>query len=103
MNVFIQGAGPEAIQTAQLMRNKFAMFVSGAVRNGTLAGAASRRTRADILNPPQIFVRRDPAVTQFLRDSAVGIDTAAPHLPGRLPPTAWDGEPGYGAPASVGG
>lgn len=42
-----------------------------------------------------------PSLVDALESAAVGDDTAAEALPGRVYPSAWDGEPGWMAPGGT--
>lgn len=97
--VHVEGAGPEEVQQAQAQRSFHSGLFAGAVRNGTLAGVGSTRTSADFRSP-QVFVEH-PRLVTLVDDAAVNVQTAAPSLPGRVPPPSWDGEPGYAAPETV--
>jgi hypothetical protein len=53
-------------------------------------------TYADVRSP-QHFVAH-PAIVDAVSTTAVGIETAAPHLPGRQSYAGWDGESGATSP-----
>jgi len=88
-------------EQAQYQRARAALttsMVGRPVLNLRLNGAAGRTAWVDVRSP-QRFVSH-PAIRQGVDATAVGIETAAAHLPGRQPLAGWDGEPGATAPIS---
>lgn len=95
---FVQGAGPEQDQYTAGRHSVVVGLFAGGVANGTLSGHPSRMVRFDTPLPPQAFVAH-PTIVRTLEEAQLGSE-AVSRLPGRLPPTAWDGEPGYSAPTT---
>jgi hypothetical protein len=99
----VSGAAPAAVGALadqdQYARARAALTVSivgRPVDNRSLSGAGRTVTYADVRSP-QHFVSH-PAIRDAVATSAVGIETAAAHLPGRQSYAGWDGEPGANAP-----
>ena len=89
----VNAVGPETDQAATGARSFFTALFAGAVPEGRRPGVTVDR------RAPQVFTKH-PNI-DAIATSAVGDDTAAEALPGRLTPSAWDGEPGY--LAAIGG
>lgn len=88
-------------EQAQYQRARAAFttaLVGRPVLNLRLNGAAGRTAWIDARSP-QHFVSH-PAIRQAVEETAVGIETAAPHLPGLQPLAGWDGEAGATAPTA---
>lgn len=86
--------GPEVAQANAAGAAMRSALFSGAVPMGREPGATVDRSN------PQIWGTR-PSVLDAINTTAVGDDTARESLPGRLSPSAWDGEPGW--MAAIGG
>ena len=97
---YVAGAvGPELDQAQALRRARASALVAGPqLGNATLSAAPVNHAAVDLRSPQQ-FVNH-PRLDLTLADSVVGGD-AAPSLPGRVAPLAWDGEPGAGSPLVV--
>ena len=85
------GYGPDTAQADALAASVHRGLFAGAVTQGRPVGES-----ADVRSP-QMFVNH-PSLEQLLANTAVGDDTAAEALPGRVFPGAWDGEPGWASP-----
>ena len=96
-SAFVEGGGAERVQVARA-RAAFAVSrYAPPTSSSSLSGRFVAYVAASVLSP-QWFVHH-PRIEDMAGEPAVGIDTAAPRLPGRLPLGAWDGEPGAAAPA----
>jgi hypothetical protein len=92
-------------ETDQYTRARAALSVSLAGRpidNRNLSGHPSfgiyGETYADVRSP-QHFVMH-PAIVDAVETTAVGLETAATHLPGRQSYAGWDGESGATSPTA---
>lgn len=88
----VEGASAEALQQPKA-RAVIAAALFGAPTRGARGPAVGRIASADTPTP-QPFAQR-PRVS-FTADRWAGGTLA--HLPGRVPPSGWDGEPGAAAP-----
>jgi hypothetical protein len=93
--VLIQGASAEQDQ-ANHLRAANASAMAFDARPNTRQGKGVTYTAADWHNPQQFR----PVLLQatLVAEPTVGIDTALPYLPGRMPTAGWDGEAGAAAP-----
>lgn len=89
------GAGPGVPQASSARGSLARGILAGAVPQGRAPGATD-----DVPSPQRIVTA--PGMAQLLASTNVGDDTAAQSLPGRIYPSSWDGEPGYGAPGVTG-
>lgn len=85
------GAGPDTDQAAQLAASVLTGLMAGAVPQGRPMGSS------EDLPSPQRFTNH-PRLIDAINTTAVGDDTAAEALPGRIFPGWWDGESGWAAP-----
>jgi hypothetical protein len=92
----IEGAGPEQdqIRHARLDFNAAAMGVP--VVNGTMGGRPITRSWSDA-SPAQTFPSRIRA-KDLAPPAPLNAQVTAAHLPGRVQPSMWDGEPGGTSP-----
>jgi hypothetical protein len=92
----IEGAGPNLAQSARARAFYRSALTSDAKRNGNLRGGGVRYNADSLLSPQPIPT---PArIDNLVIDTSLGVDLGSPRLPGRIPPTVWDGEPRQGAP-----
>lgn len=94
----IEGGMAEQAQYERARASFDTGLVGQPVLNLRLNGAAGRTAWVD-QRSPQRFVSH-PAIRQAVEETAVGIETASPHLPGLQPVAGWDGEPGATAPTA---
>lgn len=85
------GYAPNVDQAATARQALATGLLSDAVTQGRPPGDP-----VDV-NSPQQFPAR-PSLETLLAATAIGDDSAAEALPGRIFPGAWDGEPGWSAP-----
>lgn len=90
---FIQGAGAEQAQQGRA-RVAFQLALAGRPVSNRRSGRGVNLLKADIESPQVIPTR---AKLTLVADDGTG-STFVPHLPGRVPPAGWDGEPGAAAP-----
>ena len=83
--------GPEIAQQRHADHNVLSTMLRAIAGRGTYT-----QMRADIPSPQQ-FVPH-PKLSEMLSATPNSGDIAGAHLPGRVPPTVWDGEPGSTAP-----
>lgn len=93
-----EGAGAEQLQYRRARERYDIANSPPPATNGTFGGRPLTVAYAD-LPSPQIF-EAHPKIHELAADAATGT-TPLPHLPGRIPPTVWDGEPGAWAPNMV--
>ena len=94
----VPGAGPEQVQQHHA-RAAVATAIAGIPVADHRRGRGVNFTRADVRGP-QVFVTH-PALSSVVATSDVSAEVAWPHLPGRVSPAAWDGEPGPASPVEV--
>lgn len=94
---FVEGEGPEQLQTGRARFSTGRRFWGGA-QGETRTGRRQHTARADWASPQPWRARPDMSVVIALNTN-IGQDLAWPHQPGRVP--AWDGEPGPGAPTAT--
>lgn len=94
----VPGAGPEQRQQRRA-RAAVTTAISGIPVAGRRLGRGVNFAHRDVRSP-QVFTAH-PVLTHTMASATVSSDTAWPHLPGRLPPAGWDGEPGPAAPFEV--
>lgn len=86
------GPGPSTDQAAQAAASAAIAAFADPVPQGRGPGDPG-----DYPTPQQVPVR--PSLVDLINATAVGDDTAAESLPGRIqPPSSWDGEMGWQAP-----
>ena len=86
--------GPEVAQATAAGAAFASALVAGAIGCGRPPAATVDRRN------PQVWNNR-PNVMDAINTTAVGDETAREALPGRLTPSAWDGDPGW--MAAIGG
>lgn len=94
----VPGAGPEQGQQRRA-RSALEVAIAGTPVADRRMGRGVNFVDADAVSP-QVFTSH-PRITHAVAASTISGDTAWPHLPGRMPPAGWDGEPGAAAPVEV--
>lgn len=97
---FINGAGAEQTQQPRARARTTDTLLAAPVAGGHLMGNPHNVAFGDFRNPQVIPVH--PRIDELALDSAIPGETSTPRLPGRLPASIWDGEPGAGAPNLIG-
>jgi hypothetical protein len=92
---FIQGAGAEQGQQARA-RVAFQLALAGRPVSTRRHGRGVNMAKGDFESPQHIAER--PHIVLHIDETAAVGSTFVPHLPGRIPPAGWDGEPGAAAP-----
>lgn len=92
---FIQGAGAEQAQQSHA-RVAFQLALAGRPVSTRRHGRGVNMAKADLESPQHIAERPRQSMPLPAEDGTGS--TFTPHLPGRIPPSGWDGEPGAAAP-----
>lgn len=92
----VGGPNPARAQADRARQSVAVAFTADAV-DETRTGAAVTIFHGDVM-PPTLMPRRP---RQVVDADAVNLEPNA-SLPGRIAPTAWDGEPGPGSPMTQG-
>jgi hypothetical protein len=94
----LEGAGPEQGQQRKMRASVLTSLLAGARRVTVQSAVTSGFVSVDSLNRTPQPVRRNVSQATNIRNDPNGRGHPTGHLPPRVAPASWDGEPGYTQP-----